>query len=341
MTGFSAICKHGMTESASMKTVRFGIIGLGAIAHQFARVLNTASGVTLAAVAARDFGRAEQFKTQYGATRAYDRYRALAEDPEVEAVYIALTHNFHYEVAKLCLEHGKHVLCEKPFCLRAAEVRELAALAAANQLTLMEAMWTRCLPAFQQARAWVRDGRIGPVRLIQAAFCFNAPYRPEGRLFNPALAGGALLDVGVYPIEFAMGMLDEHPVQVEAVCHLCATGVDDCTAMSLRFPGGAVAALACGIAGAASTDATVAGAAGRIVVYDFFGTKKCALFDRDNRLLETFERPVAEGFIYEIEHFAGLVRTGTLESPLIPLRDTIACAEVFDRIRAQCALLDA
>lgn len=324
-----------------MQTVRFGIIGLGGIAHQFARVLNSASGVTLAAVAARDPDRAEQFRAQYGAARAHGSYRALAEDPGVDAVYIALTHNFHYALARLCLENGKPVLCEKPFCLRAAEVRELVRLAAAKKLTLMEAMWTRCLPAFQQARAWVRDGRIGPVRLIQAAFCFNAPYNPAGRLFNPALAGGALLDVGVYPIEFAMGILDEHPVQVEAVCHLCATGVDDCTAMSLRFPGGAVAALACGIAGTASTEATVVGADGRVVVDHFFGTQKCARFDRDNRLVETFARPVADGFIYEIDHFAGLVRAGELESPLIPLRDTIACAEVFDRIRAQCGLPDA
>ncbi|MFA5204218.1 MAG: Gfo/Idh/MocA family oxidoreductase [Lentisphaeria bacterium] len=324
-----------------MRTVRFGIVGLGAIAHQFARVLNTASGGALAAVAARDVERAERFKTQYGAGRAYGSYQALAEDPDVDAVYIALTHNFHYEMARLCLEHGKHVLCEKPCCLRAAEVRELAALAAASKLTLMEAMWTRCLPAFQQARVWVRDGRIGPVCLIQAAFCFNAPRDPEKRLFNPALAGGALLDVGVYPIEFAMGILDEHPVQVEGVCHLCDTGVDDCTTLSLRFPGGAVAALACGLVGAASTDATVVGADGRIVVYDFFGTKKCALFDRENRPVETFERSVTDGFIYEIDHFAGLVRAGALESPLIPLRDTLACAEVFDRLRTPRALPDA
>ena len=321
-----------------MKVIRYGIIGLGGIGSRFARVLKTAPGVELTAVAARDGVRASQFAEQYGARTHYGKYRDLAEDPEVDAVYIALTHNFHYEIAKLCLENGKHVICEKPFFLHGNEARELAELARSKGLTLMEAMWTRCLPAFQKAREWVRDGRIGEPRLVQAAFCFRTDYNPEHRLFDPALAGGAIYDVGVYVTEFATGILDENPVEVQAVCHRCGTGVDDYTALSLRFESGALASLSCGMTGASSTDAHVVGGEGRIVVHEFFQTKKVELFDRNQKLVETFEDSFEDGFLYQINHFSDLVRNGTLESPLIPLRDTIACADLFDRVRILCDL---
>ena len=194
------------------------------------------------------------------------------------------------------------------------------------------------LPAFQKTREWVRDGRIGDVRLVEASFCFNAPFRAEHRLFNPALAGGALYDVGVYVIEFATGILAENPVQAEAVCHRCETGVDDFTALSLRFDSGALASLSCGMTGDSSTDARITGGEGGIVVYDFYQTKKCELFDRNRQLVETYEGGFEDGFLYQIEHFANLVREGKLESPLIPLCDSIACADLFDAVRVRLDL---
>ena len=184
----------------------------------------------------------------------------------------------------------------------------------------------------------MRDGRIGDVRLVEASFCFNAPFRAEHRLFNPALAGGALYDVGVYVIEFATGILAENPVQAEAVCHRCETGVDDFTALSLRFDSGALASLSCGMTGDSSTDARITGGEGGIVVYDFYQTKKCELFDRNRQLVETYEGGFEDGFLYQIEHFANLVREGKLESPLIPLCDSIACADLFDAVRVRLDL---
>lgn len=321
-----------------MKMIRYGIMGLGGIADRFARVVRDVGGASLAAVAARDPDRAAQFAERHGGARAYGSYRELAEDPEVDAVYIALTHNFHADAARLCLENGKAVLCEKPFVLRGNEARALVELAVEKGLALMEAMWTRFLPAVRQARAWVRDGRIGQVKLVRADFCFCAPYDPESRLFNPALAGGALYDVGVYVAAFANGVLDELPVEVRAVSTLCPSGVDEYTAMSLRYPGGALGSLVCGIRGAAPTDALIVGSEGRIIVRDFFQSRRCELLDGKAEMVDVFESGFDDGFRFQIEHFSEMVRSGTLESPVMPWRDSIGCADLFDQVRAQCGM---
>ena len=171
--------------------VRFGIIGLGGIAERFASVMKTAQGVELAAVAARDEARALAFSARHGAARAFGSYRELIADGGVDAVYIALTHNFHYEIARLCLESGKAVLCEKPLVLTKKDAESLAELSRRKNVLLMEAMWTRCIPAFRAAREWALGGKIGAVKLIQAAFCFQAPFDPEGRISTPRSPGVA------------------------------------------------------------------------------------------------------------------------------------------------------
>ena len=313
--------------------IRFGSIGAGRIAERFATVLGAAEGARLAAVASRDKSRSEAFARRFGAAKACDSYMDLIRDPEVDAVYIALTHNFHYEYARACLENGKAVLCEKPLVTTKAEAEALAALAKSRKVLLMEAMWTRCIPAFRKAREWVREGRIGAPRLVEAAFCFKAAYDPKDRLFDPKLAGGALFDAGVYPIEFATGVLGENPDSVAGVAHFGETGVDYFAAMSLGFPGGAVASLSCGLTAAVPRDARVYGESGSIAVYDFLGARKCELFDPEGKPVEAFEANFDDGFIFEIEHFADLYRRGETESDLIPLADSVACAGVFDELR--------
>ena len=314
--------------------VRFGIIGPGGIARRFARVLVASSCGKLVAVASgTSHERAQAFAAEFGGAKAHKSYEELARDPEVDAVYVALTHNFHYEAIKLCLTHGKAVLCEKPMVLTEAHAKELAALAKEKNLLLMEAMWSRCLPVFRSAREWVETGRIGDIKLVQAAFCFQVKYDPEGRLFNQALAGGALYDAGVYPIEFATGIVGENPVAVAGVSHRCPVGTDDYTAMSFRFPGGAVAALACGTLAHASKDAYVNGTTGRVIVRDFLATQKAELYNNEGKLLEiAVSDETVDGFKYELEHFCGLFESGKKESNWIPLADTIACAGVFDAL---------
>ena len=196
---------------------RFGILGAGGISRRFASVLKECGCAELSAVAARDLDRAEAFAREFGANAAYGDYDALPADPAVDAVYVGLTHNLHADLVRRALLAGKAVLCEKPMAVCAADARALADLAREKNLLLREGMWTRCMPAVRRATQWVQKGVSGPVRLLRAAFCFDAPFDPQSRLFNPDLCGGALLDAGVYPIEFAMGVLGEHPVETAGV----------------------------------------------------------------------------------------------------------------------------
>ena len=315
--------------------VRFGIIGLGQIAARFAEVLNTVEDVELVAVASREKSKAEAFAAKFQAKKAYDSYEALIKDEEVDVIYVALTHNFHYEVVKLCLNNKKGVLCEKPFVLTKNHAEELAALSKEKNVLLMEAMWSRFVPAFKEATQWIKSGKIGAVKMVNASFCFNMPFDAENRLFNPKLAGGSLFDAGVYPIEFTTGILGENPTKVSGFAKYSETGVDEFVAMNMSFESGALANLSCGLSANTSQDAYVYGTKGHVVVYNFLGSKKAELYDNENKLVQVFEEDFKDGFIYEIKHFADLYRNNKIESPIIPLKDTIACAEIFDELMEQ------
>ncbi|WP_024833379.1 Gfo/Idh/MocA family protein [Ruminiclostridium josui] len=315
--------------------VKYGIIGLGGIAQVFAGALNAVSDTELLAVASGSRERAEAFSKKFNASKIYDSYTELIHDKEVNVVYVALTHNFHYDLVKMCLENGKAVLCEKPLTTNKKDTEELIALARKNRVLLMEAMWTRCLPSFQKAKEWVASGRIGDVKLIDAKFCFNAPYDPKHRLFNPKLAGGSLYDTGVYVIEFTTGILGEKPEKVSGFATLAETGVDDFAVINMSFKSGALAMLSCGTRAHVNRDAGIYGTNGRIVVYEFFSSKKCELYDNNNNLIESFEDDCQEGFVYQIRHFNNLFNKGKLESDIIPLEDTANCADVFDKLIKQ------
>lgn len=318
-----------------MKKVRFGIIGLGGIADRFAKVLNTAGGVELTAVASRDMSRSKAFGEKFGSKKVYDSYSLLMADEDIDVVYIALTHNFHYDIVKECLNNGKGVICEKPFVLNKKHAEELVQLSREKNVLLMEAMWTRFIPAFRKAREWVETGRIGGVKLVNASFCFNVPFDPENRLFDPTVAGGCLYDAGVYPIEFAMGILDEKPSKVSGLATFSKTGVDDFAVVNMSFESGALASLSCGFTANTSQDARVYGTEGSIIVYNFLGSRKCELYDKQNKLLESFTDEFEDGFIFQINHFRDLFINNKIESEIIPHKDTIACAEIFDHLMEQ------
>lgn len=315
--------------------VKFGIIGLGGIANRFAKVLNTADGVELTAVASREIARSEEFAKKYNSKKAYGSYQELIQDEEVEVVYVALTHNFHYEIVKQCLNNGKGVLCEKPFVTNKKAAEELAAIAGEKKLLLMEAMWTRFLPAFRKAKEWIHTGKIGEARLVNASFCFKSEFNPESRLFNPELAGGGLYDVGVYSIEFTTGILGLNPEKVTGLAAFCKSGVDDLAVINMSFKNNALAAISCGVSVTTGRDAVIYGTEGRIVVYNFYDSRKCEIYDNSNNLTECFEEEHDDGFIFQIEHFRDLFKDKKLESPIIPLEDTIACAGIFDELMKQ------
>lgn len=320
-----------------MKT-KFGILGCGGIARRFAGALRLSESGELYAAAARDEARARGLIESFGGRKAYGSYLDLVRDPDVEIVYISLVHNFHYEAARLCVEHGKPVICEKPFFITEKEAVALMQLAREKGVLVMEAMWTRCLPAFRKAREWAQSGVIGEIKLLDAAFCFNFPYDPKHRLYDTGTAGGALLDAGVYPYEFATGILGEAPAEIRAVARKAPNGVDEAVVMALRFPGGALASVVTSIGAKASETAHIYGTKGSITVYSFLRARKCELLNEDGEVVETFTDGQEEGFVYEIEHVVDLYRRGLTESPLIPLKDSIDFARAADIVRSQCGL---
>jgi predicted dehydrogenase len=319
--------------------VRFGIVGLGSISNRFASVLKTVEGVELSAVASSELSRTVAFAQKYNAKIACGDYMDVISSKDVDVVYIGLTHNFHYEITKLCLENHKAVLCEKPFVTTKQDAEEMCALAGKNRTLLMEALWTRCMPAFIKAKEWIKAGKIGQVKLITANFSHTTDYDPGNRLFNPKLAGGSLFDLGVYPIDFTTGILQEYPNSIGGVATISPSGVDESAAFSLRFASGALASLTCGFNVNAMGEATVYGTKGKVILENCFGPQECELFDADNKLVERFEKRVPDGFVYQIRHCADLFRRGKLESELIPWQDTIASASVFDSLRKQWGLM--
>lgn len=321
-----------------MMNVRFGIIGLGNISRRFATVLNTVENVELMAVASSSRKRSKTFAEEFKATKSYEGYQSLAEDDEVDVVYIGLIHNLHYEVAKMCMENGKGVICEKPLVLTRKEAESLAKLSKDKNVLLMEAMWSRFIPTFQKAKEWVASGKIGTVKLVDVSFCFNFPYDPKHRLYNPDMAGGSLYDGGVYPIEFATGILGDYPIEVKGVATMSPSGVDDFVAMSLLFKNGILANLSCGLTAETNRDGKIYGSEGYIIVYDFLGAKKCERYNKAHELEEVFEMEFEDGFSYQIEHFAQLFRDGKIESPIMPHQDNIATSIIFEELMAQWKL---
>jgi predicted dehydrogenase len=311
--------------------LNFGILGCGGIADRFCNVLRKEPGAAIRAVAARDADKAAAFRDRHRAARSCS-YAELVRDSGVDIVYIATVHSHHYEQIKLCLVNGKHVLCEKPMVLHGAQARECFALARQKNLFLMEAMWVRCNPCVREATRWVREGLIGEVKLIKADFCYASRYVPESRIYNPALAGGALYDVGVYVIEFATGILGENPSHISGALQYAPTGADVTTSVSLGFPCGAVASLNCAVNVSLPSTALIYGTGGYIQLDDFWRTHDATRYDNAGNIAEHFHAEFEDGFSYQIQHVVDLMKRGALESDLIPPADTLACADVFDTL---------
>lgn len=229
-----------------MENVRWGIFGTGKISRAFAAALKDTPGAVLAGVASRTSDNAEAFGREFGAAASYGSYQQLADAGDIDIIYIGTPHPMHAENALMALRAGKGVLCEKAFTINRREGAEVVALARANKLFLMEAMWTRFMPALAEVRRIIASGEIGPVHSLSADFGFTATQGPEHRVFNPALGGGALLDLGIYPLSIAAALLG--PVEsVNAQAIMGATGVDIETAFTLRHAGGGMSACSCSL----------------------------------------------------------------------------------------------
>ncbi|MER5936875.1 Gfo/Idh/MocA family oxidoreductase [Streptomyces sp. NPDC001928] len=321
-----------MTE----RSVRWGILATGGIAAAFTADLVDLPDAEVVAVASRRQDSADAFAERFGIPRAYGDWAALAEDGDIDVVYVATPHSAHRTAAGLCLEAGRNVLCEKAFTLNAREAGELVALAKARGSFLMEAMWMYCNPLIRRLKALVDDGAIGEVRHVQADFGLAGPFPPAHRLRDPAQGGGALLDLGVYPVSFAQLLLGE-PSDVTARSVLSAEGVDLQTGALLSWDSGALASLHCSIVGGTATSASITGSGGRIDVPSGFFFPDRFVLHRDGRDPEEFTADPADGPRNSLRHEAAEVmralRAGETESPLVPLEGTLAVMRTLDAIR--------
>jgi predicted dehydrogenase len=321
-----------------MNTFRWGILGTGGIAAAFADGLRALDDAALVAVGSRSAAAADAFGERFGVPRRHASYAELASDPEVDAIYVATPHTFHKQNTLLCLEAGKPVLCEKPFAINAAEAAEMIAAARSRGLFLMEAMWTRFLPHIAALRELLAAGAIGEVRQLRADFSFRAEFDPRGRLFDPALGGGGLLDVGIYPISLAWMVLGA-PSRIVSMAELGATGVDEQAAMIFGYPGGQLAVLTCGTRTSSPHEGLILGSEGMIRLHEGWWHASSLTLSRSGRPDELIEPPaVGNGYNNEAAEVMRCVREGRLESDVMPLDETLAIIRSLDEVRAQWGL---
>ena len=318
---------------ATYRPLRWGILSAARIANKFCEGVKSLPDAELVAVAARDGQRAREFAGKWGIPKAYDSYDALVNDPDVDAVYVATTHDFHREHTLLALNAGKPVLCEKPFAINAGESEDMVQVARENKLFLMEAMWTRFFPIMAKVRELVRDGAIGEPRMVQADFGFRADYDPDSRLFDPKRGGGALLDVGIYVVSFASMILGE-PNRVDGMATLAPNVVDEQAAITLGYPGGELASLTTAVRTNTQHEATVLGTEGKIRIHpEFWKPERLTLY-RAGRDHEEISLPSSSGgFNYEAEEVARCLRAGKLESDVMPLDETLSIMRTLDKLR--------
>jgi predicted dehydrogenase len=326
-------------ESTSMdKLFNWGIIGPGRIAHRFMEGLAVIKDASLYAVASTSEERAQSFAGQYHAQKAYASYAELVNDPRVDAVYIATPHCFHFENAMLCLNSGKPVLCEKPLTVNARESRKLFETTRDNSVFLMEALWSRFVPAYQQVREWLDQQVIGEIKLLTSTMGYKKPMDAQSRLFNPALAGGVLLDFGSYPIAISQWILGENPISFIAKSHFSDTHVDDLTCVDLQYKNGAVSQFSCNFLTDNLNDLFIYGTEGYIRLHPkYWQSRQVTLATHEKEL--TITRPFrGSGFEFEMEEVMHCVRNGKIESPIMPHAQTQANMELMDSIRREIGL---
>jgi predicted dehydrogenase len=320
------------------KRFNWGILGPGRIAQQFGDGLKVIDDAGLYAVASTNLERAKDFAQNYGGEKAYDSYEALVNDPKVDGVYIATPHRFHFDNAMLCLQAGKPVLCEKPLTVNAAEAKELIQTARAKKTFLMEALWTRCLPIYDQVRQWLNEGTIGDIKLLVSTFGINIPKGPTDRWLNPELAGGTLLDMGVYPISVSQWVMQEDPESFSAKAYLGSTGVDELTAVLFKYRNGVISQFNSNFITDDANEFFIYGSTGHICIHGPYWGSTSATLNKDGQEL-TVSSPInGGGFEFETAEAMRCIRSGLLESPAMPHAHTLANMEIMDRIRAEIGL---
>jgi len=322
----------------AIKRFNWGLIGPGRISQQFAEDLKVVEGAALYAVASTNLERGEAFAKKYGGEKTYTSYEALVNDPQVDAIYIGTPHPFHFENTMLCLNAGKPVLCEKPLTVNAAQAKILIETAQAKKVFLMEALWTRYLPIFEPIRKWLDEGSIGDIHLLSSTFGFNIPKGKNDRWLNPELAGGTLLDMGVYPITTSQWVMGQMPVSFGAKAIIGETGVDECTTVVMQYANGAISQFSSNFLSDNFNNFYIYGTKGSIRIHpNHWAATEATLSVQGQDI--TVHRPLrSQGFEYQTEEAMRCIRAGLLESPGMTHAQTLANMELMDGIRAEIGL---
>jgi dihydrodiol dehydrogenase / D-xylose 1-dehydrogenase (NADP) len=320
------------------KRIRWGILGTGYIARKFAQALSYLPEAELYAVGSRTRESAKSFADEYQVPRAHSSYQALVEDPLVDVVYVATLNNLHRENCLAALQAGKPVLCEKPFMVNSSEAVEVINCAREKRLFLMEALWTRFIPAFQKARQMWESGIIGDVRVVSAEFGFLCDRTPPAPLYDLSLAGGSLLDIGAYPISLAHIAFGE-PDSIASLAYLGASGVDEQTGMLLGYRGGQIGLGYSSFVVDSPKEATIVGTSGYIRIHPPFYCPSEFSLHLNGKEAQVFSFPyLGNGWNYEAVEVMDCLRAGKLESGLAPHAESLALMRTMDRIRVQIGL---
>lgn len=316
-----------------MEQIRWGIAGPGCIANKFAQAIKNVDGASLVAVASRSEEKGREFADKYDIPNVFCGYEEMAKSDVIDAVYIATPHPFHKNCAEIFLNNKKHVLCEKPICINAFQAEKLRECAKENKRFLMEAMWTRFLPCIKELCEIVKKGTIGEVKGIEADFCYSSTSDEEPKLFQNEMAGGALLDVGVYGLHFASLFLGNNPESISCISNV-DNGVDTHTHVIMKYENGAIASITSAINLKKPEAAYIYGTKGYIYIPAFYGANEMFL-NTDGKEKHIVRKSIGEGFEEEIYEVCDCIRKGKLESDILPLSESIKILAVADEARKQ------
>ncbi|MEP4889363.1 MAG: Gfo/Idh/MocA family oxidoreductase [Aliiglaciecola sp.] len=315
------------------KQVNWGIVGAGRIAEKFCEDMTYVRNGKLAAIAARSADKAQQFADKFHIQYAYAGYQRLFDDPNIDVVYIATTHNFHFEHARAALLAGKSVLCEKPITISTEQCVELQSIAKQQNVFLMEALWTYFLPSIIKAKQWVEEGLIGKIKHIKADFGYRVPYDPVGRMYNPDLAGGCLLDMGIYPLAIAHYFNPVDLTDLTLKAQKAATGVDN-DLVILATAGDVTLSLATSFQCRLQNAALIIGEKGYIKIPDFWRAKSCELYKMDTKIDAFIDTEPCIGYCYEAIAVAEQLLQNKTEHPTAPLSTSLILQQQMERIRS-------
>lgn len=316
--------------------MKVGILAAGAIARTMAKTINGLNHpeIELYAVASRSLERAQEFAKEYNVPKAYGSYEELAKDPEVDLIYIASPHSEHHIHARLCLDYKKALLVEKAFTANEEMAKDVLKYAKEQNTLVAEAIWTRYMPSRAIIHKAIVDGKIGEVHSIQANLAY--PITHKERIFNPELAGGALLDLGVYPINFAMMFFGHDIEEISGSCIKSDTGVDFMDNICLKFKGGKMASLHATACGPSDRNGIINGSTGYMVVTNINNPEKVEIFNKDHQKVEELPLPMqVTGYEYQVLSCNEALKQGKLECPEMPHEHTLDVMRVMDTLRKQ------